>query len=183
MIGEVSIFGGNFAPSGWEFCDGQLLAISQYQSLFSILGTTYGGDGRMTFGLPDLRGRTAIGEGSGPGLTPRPLGQKIGVEAVTLTEGQLPAHNHSLPQSINTTENAGGNQSHNNMQPSIALNYNIAMQGIYPPRDSGTNGSTGRAVVAYPGLHFSFLASWYNIRRRWPNDFRPARYAGTRRYP
>ena len=75
MIGEVRLFGGNFAPRNWAFCEGQLLAISQNDALFSIIGTTYGGDGRTTFALTELRGRTAIGHGNGPGLTDRPLGQ------------------------------------------------------------------------------------------------------------
>jgi len=96
FIGEIIMFGGNFAPRGWAFCDGQLLAISSNSALFSILGTTYGGDGRTTFGLPDLRGRVAVGEGTGPGLSPRPLGQKIGSETNTMTINQMPSHSHSL---------------------------------------------------------------------------------------
>jgi microcystin-dependent protein len=80
FIGEIIMFGGNYAPRGWAFCDGQLLAISQFSALFSILGTTYGGDGRTTFALPDLRGRAPIHEGNGAGLTPRTLGSRGGVE-------------------------------------------------------------------------------------------------------
>lgn len=95
FIGEVILFGGNFAPRGWALCDGQLLPISQYSALFSILGTTYGGDGRTTFALPDLRGRSAIHQGNGPGLSDYRLGQKGGVEEVTLTTGQMPAHKHT----------------------------------------------------------------------------------------
>ncbi|WP_346857048.1 tail fiber protein [uncultured Draconibacterium sp.] len=95
FIGEILMFGGNFAPRGWALCDGQLLPINSYQALFSILGTTYGGDGRTTFALPDLRGRLAMHAGSGPGLTPRPLGQKSGTETVTLTTTQMPSHNHT----------------------------------------------------------------------------------------
>ena len=94
LIGEIIMFGGNFAPRSWAFCDGQLLAISQNTALFSILGTTYGGDGRTTFGLPDLRGRVAIHPGNGPGLTSRRLGEKGGREKVTLTTAQMPAHKH-----------------------------------------------------------------------------------------
>ena len=84
------MFGGNFAPRGWALCDGALLSISQNQALFSILGTTYGGDGRTTFQLPDLRGRVAMHAGSGPGLTPRQLGQKAGTETNTLSNANLP---------------------------------------------------------------------------------------------
>jgi microcystin-dependent protein len=93
-IGEIRMFAGNFAPRGWAFCDGQLLAVSTNDALFSLLGTIYGGDGRTTFGLPDLRGRLPIHFGSGPGLTPRNIGVKAGDEQVTLTTNQLPAHSH-----------------------------------------------------------------------------------------
>ncbi len=95
FIAEIIMFGGNFAPRGWAFCDGQLLSISSNSALFSILGTTYGGDGRTTFGLPDLRGRVAMHPGSGPGLTQRRLGEKSGVESVTLVTNQIPAHQHN----------------------------------------------------------------------------------------
>lgn len=94
FIGEIIMFGGNFAPRGWALCDGQLLPIASWNALFSILGTTYGGDGRTTFGLPDLRGRLAMHAGTGPGLSPRSLGQKMGSETVNLTTNQIPSHNH-----------------------------------------------------------------------------------------
>ena len=96
FIGEIIMFGGNFAPRGWAFCDGQLLSVSENQALFSILGTTYGGDGRTTFALPDLRGRVTIHPGTGPGLTPRSLGEMGGQERVTLTTNQIPSHNHDI---------------------------------------------------------------------------------------
>lgn len=94
FIGEIRAFGFNFAPRGWAQCDGQLLPIAQYSALFSLLGTTYGGDGRTTFGLPDLRGRSAVHEGSGPGLIPVQLGQKGGAETTTLSVANMPSHNH-----------------------------------------------------------------------------------------
>jgi len=94
FVGEIRIFAGNFAPRGWAFCDGQLLAVSQNDALFSLLGTIYGGDGRTTFGLPDLRGRVPIHSGSGPGLTPRNIGSRGGSEQVVLTVNHLPSHNH-----------------------------------------------------------------------------------------
>lgn len=178
MIGEVRLFAGNFAPRYWAFCDGQLLPISQNQALFSILGTTYGGDGRTTFALPDLRGRVPLGQGGGPGLGIRGLGQAGGTETNTLTIAQLPAHNHNAsgtvtpkakdgspnhanpgsnypaalnlrgkagysdnpdtvmgPSPVNvTTENIGGFQPVNNMQPWLGLNFIICVQGIYPSR-------------------------------------------------
>ena len=95
FIGQILMFAGNFAPRGWALCDGQLLPIAQNQALFSILGTTYGGDGRTTFALPDLRGRVAVHPGTGPGLSAYRLGQEGGTEAVTLTVNEMPAHNHA----------------------------------------------------------------------------------------
>ena len=165
FIGQIMMFGGNFAPRNWAFCDGRLLPISSFSALFSILGTTYGGDGVSSFALPDLRGRAAIGFGNGPGLTPRALGQRMGEERVTLTINEMPSHDHN-PQgsdqpaneqtpinNVNADEGAaapvfqntangvmmpttktGGGLPHDNMQPSIAMNYVIALEGIYPSR-------------------------------------------------
>lgn len=183
FIGEIVMFGGNFAPRGWAFCDGQLLSIAQNTALFSILGTTYGGDGRTTFALPDLRGRAPIGPRQGPGLSDYRLGQRGGVETVTLNITQMPSHSHvatsvsklhgqsasgdddaissgvsiasgsgtgseifsSQPPNTEmnagsvttttTTLNQGGNLAHNNMQPYLAVNYIIALVGIFPSRN------------------------------------------------
>ena len=96
-LGEIMMFGGNFAVRGFMKCDGQLLPINQNQSLYSLLGTTYGGDGRTTFALPDLRGRAPVGMGTGAGLQPQPLGARSGQETVTLTQQNLPSHTHPLP--------------------------------------------------------------------------------------
>lgn len=165
FIGQIMMFGGNFAPRGWAFCDGQLLSISAHSSLFSILGTIYGGDGVSSFALPDMRGRAAIGKGTGPGLTPRIEGHRMGEEHVTLTVSQIPSHHHNPQASsqvgneqlpignvsaeegapnpifqntpngvMKETTNTGGGQSHDNMQPSIVMNYVIALEGIYPSR-------------------------------------------------
>jgi microcystin-dependent protein len=103
FLGEVRMFAGNFAPVGWELCNGQLLPISQYDALFTLLGTTYGGDGQNTFRLPDLRGRTPVHQGVANGLTTRVIGQVTGTETVTLTPSQLPAHNHA----VHATSGAG----------------------------------------------------------------------------
>lgn len=95
-IAEIRMFAGTFAPNGWLKCEGQALPIAQYSALFSLLGTTYGGNGITTFNLPDLRGRVPMHSGQGPGLSPRALGQMGGAESVTLTINNLPAHSHSL---------------------------------------------------------------------------------------
>src|SRR4051794_30340022 len=96
FIGQISLFGGNFAPRGWAFCNGQLLAVSQNTALFSILGTTYGGNGQTTFALPDLRGRVPVHFGQGPGLSPYQLGEVGGTETTTLNVNQLPPHTHAV---------------------------------------------------------------------------------------
>lgn len=96
FVGEIRMFAGNFAPRAWAFCDGQLLPVSQNDALFSLFGTIYGGDGRTTFGLPDMRGRIPLHQGAGPGLSNRRLGSKSGAESVTLTSNQLASHEHSL---------------------------------------------------------------------------------------
>lgn len=101
MIGEITLFAGNFTPRAWASCEGQLLAVAQNQALFSILGTTYGGDGRTTFGLPDLRGRVPVGIGQGPGLSNVRLGVRIGQETATLTERNLPPHSHGASVTLN----------------------------------------------------------------------------------
>ncbi len=169
FIAEIRIFAGNFAPRGWAFCNGQLLPVAQNTALFSLIGTTYGGDGRSTTALPDLQGRTAMHPGRGPGLTSRRLGQRGGVETVTLTEAQMPSHTHTMQaetesgDSLNPSNNAlarsggafsyqqnstanlvdlnsnalpdtGGSQAHNNLQPFIAMNFIIALVGLYPSR-------------------------------------------------
>ena len=165
FLGELRLFGFNFAPVGWAMCQGQLIGISQNTALFSLLGTMYGGDGMSTFGLPDLRGRTAVGMGQGPGLADYVQGQVGGTETVTLTAAQLPAHNHSVAASSAATGKSpaatvpgytadgstygttadlamsptmvgggGGGQPHANLQPYLALNWCIALQGIFPSR-------------------------------------------------
>lgn len=111
-IGDIRLFAGSFAPRGWMLCAGQLLSISEQSTLFAIIGTTYGGDGVTTFQLPDLRGRLPVGQGNGPGLTPRVIGEQFGVESVTLLTPQIPSHSHSLSASTaspSTSPNPTGN--------------------------------------------------------------------------
>lgn len=164
FIGEVRLFGGNYAPNGWALCDGQLLPIAQNEALFSLLGTTYGGDGQTTFALPDLRGRCAPHPGGGV-----LQGETGGSEVVTLQAAQMPVHTHAArcatggstgkpggaywasegsgnAAPYSTTQNgtalaagavqsAGGAQPHENMQPFLAMNFIIALFGIYPSRN------------------------------------------------
>lgn len=125
LIAEIVMFGGNFAPRSWAFCDGQLLPIAQNTALFSILGTTYGGDGRTTFGLPDMRGRTAIGPRTGPGLSPYALGQKGGAEQVTLTVNQMPAHTHTATATAHATSTGGNDSSPANNVMAVKNRTNI----------------------------------------------------------
>ncbi len=176
-MAEIRLFAGNFAPKGWALCQGQLLAIATNAALFSLLGTTYGGDGITTFGLPDLRGRIPVSPGQGPGLSGYVLGEVLGTEKYTVLTSQMPAHTHMMlcndavgsgaannpangfmgtgpvdrstgspvntryattanitmaPTSVSLT---GGSQPTNNIQPTLGLNYIIALVGIFPSRN------------------------------------------------
>ena len=170
FVAEIRIFTGNFAPTGWAACQGQILPISQNTALFSLIGTLYGGNGQSTFGLPDFQGRAPINHGQGPGLSQRSVGERSVVETVTLLSSEMPLHTHLLrgattaadqtspsnavwagssggrtpPPLYSTTQNttmapnalsiAGGSLPHNNMHPYLALNFIIALQGVFPPR-------------------------------------------------
>ena len=167
FIGQIIMFGGNFAPLGWAYCDGSLQSIANYTTLFTLIGTTYGGDGQNTFALPDLRSRIPIHQGQGPGLSNYVIGQVAGVESVTLSAQQMPLHTHGVlsnsatgnsddptnnflaaqPDLLeytatanatmkpNAISNSSGGQSHNNIMPVLALNYIIALEGIYPTQN------------------------------------------------
>ncbi len=159
-VGEIRIFAGNFAPAGWMFCEGQLLPISENETLFQLIGTTYGGDGQSTFGLPDLRGRLPLHQGNG-----RILAETAGTEEVTLTVQQIPVHTHSLlastafagdsnpfqrvtatstgasiyggtgapvPLHAQALQPTGGSQPHDNLMPYLCLNFIISLFGIFP---------------------------------------------------
>ncbi len=151
FIGQVMLFAGNFAPRNWAFCNGQLLPISQNTALFSLLGTTYGGDGRTTFALPDLRGRAAMHAGTGPGLTPRPLGQRSGTETVVLSETQIPSHFHSIAGTASIQVGAEGkgvalhDSPTNNFLGSITDGYRDTGSGATMNANAigGTTGNTG----------------------------------------
>ncbi|MEL7532442.1 MAG: tail fiber protein [Bacteroidota bacterium] len=127
FIGEIAMFAGTFAPRGWALCDGSLLPISQNTALFSLLGTTYGGDGRTTFALPDLRGRVAVHAGRGPGLSERRLGSKFGSETISFQSSGRPVGIGDRGVAEQKVPSV--------MQPSLAINYIIALQGTFPSRN------------------------------------------------
>jgi microcystin-dependent protein len=166
FVGEIRIFGFNFPPTGWAFCAGQLLPISQNTALFSLLGTFYGGDGKSTFALPNFDGSVPVGQGQGQGLSEYFIGQQAGEQAVTLLLSEIPVHTHqmtgndedgnrALPtnnvlgrysnayqssvaglqgMAFQSLAVAGGSLPHNNMMPSLVLNFCIALQGVFPAR-------------------------------------------------
>ena len=170
FVAEIRVFPFNFAPKGWAWCDGQLLPLSQNTALFSLLGTTYGGNGKSNFALPDLQGSAPMHPGQGPGLSLHDLGETGGTETVTLLETEMPAHNHNVMaanfpgdvqtptaatalarsgggnafqdqanqlntlMAVQTLTPTGGDQPHNNMQPYLTFYFNIALQGVFPPR-------------------------------------------------
>jgi microcystin-dependent protein len=164
FLGEIRPVPYNFAPQGWAFCNGQIMAIAQNTALFSLLGTQFGGNGTTTFGLPDLRSRVPVGAGSSPSGN-YSVGDMDGVESVTLTNQEMPTHTHGTQVSNNAADTvnpqdqvpsigshnlylptsngtlnpnavttAGGNQPHSNIQPYTAISYIIALQGIFPQR-------------------------------------------------
>ena len=128
ILGQITIFAGNYAPRGWAFCDGQLLKINDYQSLYAILGTQFGGEGRTTFALPDLRGRVVIHAGMGPGLSDRYLGERGGQESVTMGRGVM-STSKGIFEAYGSAE-----REPSNMPPYVCVNFIIALEGIYPPR-------------------------------------------------
>ena len=169
FVAEIRIFPFNFAPKGWAWCNGQLLPLSQNTALFSLLGTTYGGDGKSTFALPNLQGSAPLhvgGNQPGPGLSLYDLGQTGGADMVTLLTSEMPVHNHTvMAQTIDQGDNripdptrnlgntqmyssgpptatmdasavsfAGGSLPHNNLMPYLTFYFNIALQGVFPPR-------------------------------------------------
>lgn len=168
FVAEIRIFPFNFAPKGWAWCNGQILPLSQNTALFSLLGTTYGGDGKSTFALPNLQGSCPMHPGQGPGLSLHDLGEIGGSETVTLLESEIPSHSHALrasldpgdlaipaptrslassaqgviyntsapttPMAPESLTPAGGDQPHNNLMPYLTFYFNIALQGVFPPR-------------------------------------------------
>ena len=163
FLAEVRIVGFNFAPRGWAFCDGQILPINQNQSLYSLLGTTYGGDGRTTFGLPDLRGRIPLHVGTGPGLSARRLGSKGGAENVTLTTNQLASHTHDW--NANTAPATGA-------APAGKVTADTSPIRIYEPQNQNADfasnviantGGSGSHTNLMPTLCINFIIALFGI--------------------
>jgi microcystin-dependent protein len=167
FVAEIRVFPFDFPPKGWAWCDGQILPLSQNTALFSLLGTTYGGDGKSTFALPNLQGSAAMGAGQGAGLSLRDLGEAGGSQNVTLLQTEIPVHTHTFSTGLRPSDSvnpgsvapgtgnnmyaaasgatlqmaapqalapAGGSLPHNNMQPYLTMYFNIALQGVFPPR-------------------------------------------------
>jgi microcystin-dependent protein len=155
FLGEITMFAGSFAPRGWAFCDGQLLAISQNSALFSLLGTHYGGDGRTTFGLPELRGRVPIHAGTGPGLSPRILGARSGSESVTLTPAQLSPHSHPLQGSADpaTSPDPSGKVFARTSGDSYGSDLSAAHMSTAAIGNSGGNQSHAN-LMPFQAIHF-----------------------------
>jgi microcystin-dependent protein len=162
FIGEIRMFGGNFAPAGWAFCDGQLMPISENDALFILIGTTYGGDGQTTFALPDLRSRLPMHMGQGPGLSARTIGEQGGVESVTLTVNQIPSHNHA-PRAVSGNGNQSTPQNgvwagvttsiYTSNAPNLAMNNTLVnIAGGSQPHDN-----------MMPYLAISFIISLFGI--------------------
>ena len=163
-IGEIRIFAGNFEPVGWVFCDGRLLSIAQNDTLFNLIGTTYGGDGTTTFAVPDLRGRLPVHQGQGAGLTNRVLGEMSGVETVTLTTSQIPSHTHPM-QAI-------GDQPGSSVSPAnklVAQSFNVtpfindAPTGAFHPQAIATVGGNQPHENLQPYLCVNFILSLFGI--------------------
>lgn len=166
-VGEIRMFAGNFAPAGWMFCDGSLLPISQNETLFNLIGTTYGGDGQSTFALPDLRGRVPVHMGTGAGLSTRVIGEMGGVETVTLTTQQIPSHSH-VPRAVSGNGNqttpqngvwAGAATSrYSSNTPNLAMNTSLV----------GASGNSQPHDNLMPYVTISFIISLFGI---FPSQF------------
>jgi microcystin-dependent protein len=163
-VGEIRMFAGNFAPAGWMFCDGAQLPISENETLFTLIGTTYGGDGQETFNLPDLRGRVPIHQGSTPGTgTTYVLGEMAGVETVTLTTQQIPQHNHAFTANtaVGTQVNPGGNLLANSQGPQPYIQEDP--DNNLNPQALGPSGGSQPHENRQPYLGINFIISLFGI--------------------
>ena len=169
-VGEIRMFAGTYAPQGWALCDGALLKVSDYQVLFAVLGTTYGGDGRSNFGLPDLRGRLPVGQGAGPGLANRRLAQAAGTETVALTVTEMPAHTHALMTSAKAaTETVPTGHVFGAVEPKTATTHGLYVtdiagltpgalnSGVLSPAGGGAGGAAAAHDNVMPSMVINFI--------------------------
>ena len=162
-IGEIRMFGGNFAPAGWAFCDGQLMAIADNDALFNLIGTTYGGDGQQTFALPNLQSRVPLHMGQGPGTSNRTIGEMAGVESVTLTTNQIPAHNHAF---LASTDGGTANTPQDNLiaSPPVAKPYRAGVPAdALPPNFTRPAGGSQPHDNLMPYIVINYIISLYGI--------------------
>ena len=163
-IGEIRMFGGSFAPAGWAFCNGQLLPISENDALFTLIGTTYGGDGQETFALPDLQGRVPIHSGQGPGISQSyQLGEEGGVESVTLTTNQIPTHNHPLLASSDPGNKLGAENNVLSRAPAVAYTTENDLFEALSPQAVTPQGGSQPHENMQPFLCVSFIISLFGI--------------------
>ncbi|GMT96740.1 tail fiber protein [Corallococcus caeni] len=164
-IGQIVMFGGNFAPRGWLFCDGSLLSIAQNQALFAILGTTYGGNGTTTFALPDMRGRFPMAPGQGPGLAPHTLGEVSGTPSVTLISTQMPAHTHPLMASMQegNTESPEGAYLAAYPAGTTPTPYVTTPSTVMGPQSVGISGGSQPVPIQNPYTTVNFIIATEGI--------------------
>lgn len=163
-VGEIRMFGGNFAPAGWAFCDGSILPISEYETLFNLIGTTYGGDGQSTFALPDLRGRVPVHMGQGAGLSSYTIAQQGGVESVTLTTNQIPSHSHPIvaeDDGPSTTSTDPTNHLYGH--PNTATIYSLHTGGLQTMLTAQSSGGSQPHENHQPFLCINFILSLFGI--------------------
>jgi microcystin-dependent protein len=167
-VGEIRMFAGNFAPVGWMFCEGQQLAISENETLYQLIGTTYGGDGQSTFHLPDMRGRVPMHQGTGPGLSGHGLGEALGVETVTLTVSQIPQHRHAPVATTNRASAAYTGKTGVLASTGGVKVYGLAGGGTSPMRQDGASlssvagGSQPHTNMA-PSLGLNYIISLFGL--------------------
>jgi len=163
FVGEIRLVGFNFAPAGWAFCDGTLLPISENETLFNLIGTTYGGDGQTTFALPDLRGRVPVHVGQGPGLQSYQIGESFGVESVTLNVNQIPAHTHGFAPGASSGEQTTNRP--DNAYPSAGGYYSTApTTGVTMPAPTVANaGGSQPHDNIQPVLGINFIISLFGV--------------------
>ena len=162
-VGEIRMFAGSFAPAGWALCQGQLLAISENDVLFQLIGTTYGGDGQSTFAVPDLQGRAPVHQGQGPGLQNYTIGEKAGVESVTVTQQQLPNHTHAIVVSADAADQITGKDGVPAAPPQLAMYFTAPPDSALHSKTMTSAGGSQPHENMPPFLCINFIISLYGI--------------------